>query len=241
MLLLSLAVAGAACTDRTWDYVALGDSTPAGYGVGESYVHFYAQAIEEDLDVRVEVHNFSRSGQTTSSLLSQLEANEELREAIRRAEVITIWTGWNDLGEPLGRYRANECGGEDNLDCIQEVVAELNAHIDAILDEILSLSDPQDALIRIADVGIPFVNTWTYNGWFDTLKGPCYEAWRDHLIEAAEARGITMVYTYYALNGPGGDRPVDPSLTQSDGVHFNEEGHRLIASLHREAGYTHGR
>jgi hypothetical protein len=154
--------------------------------------------------------------------------------------VITIWTGWNDLKEPLGQYRADECGGEDNLDCIREAVVELNANMDAILDEIMSMADPEDALIRIADVGIPFVNTWTYHGWFDTLKGPCYETWREHLVEAAEERGITVVYTYQVLNGPDGDRPMDDELTQSDGHHFNEEGHRLIARLHRDAGYAHG-
>ena len=229
----------AGCADRTWDYVALGDSTPARYGVSHSYVDYYAEFIEEDLGVQVEVHNYSRSGQTTSSLLGQLRDREELREAIQEAEVITIWAGWNDLSTPLDKYRSELCGGKDNLDCIREAVAELNANVDAILDEILSLTSPRDALIRIADVGIPFVKTWTYNGWFDALQGPCYEVWRDHLIEAAEERGITVVYTYHVLNGPNGDRAVDEGITQNDGVHFNEEGHRLIARLHREAGYAH--
>jgi lysophospholipase L1-like esterase len=239
--LLSVAIGTLAvgCAGGTWDYVALGDSTPDGYGVSSSYVDYFAEFIEEDLGAEVEVHNFSQSGQSTSSLLSQLEDRGDLREAIREAEVITIWTGWNDLVAPLGQYRSDMCGGEDNLDCIREAVAELNANIDAILDQILSLTSPQDALIRIADVGIPFVNTWTYNGWFETLQGPCYEAWRDHLIEAAEKRGITVVNTYHILNGPNGDQAVDEGLMQRDGVHFNEEGHRLVARLHREAGYAY--
>ncbi|RLC70383.1 MAG: hypothetical protein DRI81_19175 [Chloroflexi bacterium] len=226
------------CANKTWDYVALGDSTPAGYGVENSYVDYYAEFIEEDLGVQVEVRDFSRSGQSTSSLLNQLRANEDLRAALQDAEVITIWTGWNDLGEPLSQYRNETCGGEDNLECIREAVTALNANIDAILDEILSLTSPRDTLIRIADVGIPFVATWQYHGWFEMLQGPCYEVWRDHLIEAAEQRGITIVYTYHVLNGPNGDEKME-GIYQSDGVHFNEEGHRLVARLHREVGYAY--
>jgi len=222
--------------NKPWDYVALGDSTPAGYGVDKSYVDYYGEFIAEDQGVQVESHNFSQSGQTTGVLLKQLRNNEELREAVRNAEVITIWTGWNDLSKPLSQYRDETCGGEDNLDCIREAVAALNANIDAILDEILSLTSPQDTLIRIADVGIPFVNTWKHQGWFETLHGPCYEVWRAHLVEASEQRGITVVYTYHVLNGPDGDEKTE-GIFQNDGIHFNAEGHRLIARLHREAGY----
>ena len=226
------------CTNRTWDYVALGDSTPDGYGVERSYVDYYAEFIEEDLDVRVEIHNFSMSGQTTTSLLNRLRTNDELRSALQDAEVITIWTGWNDLGEPLSQYRDGTCGGEDNLDCIQDAVEMLNRNIDAILDEILAVTSPQETLIRIADVGIPFVSTWKHQGWFETLQRPCYEVWRERLIRAAEQRGIAVVYTYYVLNGPNGDQKME-GIFQEDGIHLNEEGHRLVARLHREVGYDH--
>jgi hypothetical protein len=32
---------------------------------------------------------------------------------------------------------------------------------------------------------------------------------------------------------------MDESITQEDGIHVNDEGHRLIARLHREAGYEY--
>jgi lysophospholipase L1-like esterase len=229
----------AGCTkNKPWRYVALGDSTPDGYGVDKSYVDYYGEFIEEDLDVQVEIHNFSQSGQTTGTLLKKLRDNEELRKAIREAKVITIWTGWNDLAKPLSQYREETCGGKDNLDCIRDAVAKINANVDAILDEILSLTNPQDTLIRVADVGIPFINTWTYQGWFETLQVPCYEVWRDHLVDACQDRGITVVYTYHILNGPNGDEKLE-GIYQNDGIHFNAKGHRLIATLHREAGYTY--
>lgn len=224
---------------KTWNYVALGDSTPAGFGVsGHTYVEYYAEFIEEDLGVKVQVRNFSRSGETTGSLLTRLRTSEKLRSALREAQVVTIWTGWNDLAHPMALFGDGTCGGEDNLACIRETVTTLNANVDAILNELLSLCNPEDTLIRIADVGIPFVDTWKHRGWFETLQGPCYEAWRDHLVEAAEKRGITVVYTYRVLNGPNGDEKLE-GIYQSDGIHFNAEGHQLVARLHREVGYAY--
>lgn len=226
--------------DTSWDYVALGDSTPTGYGVSESYVDYYAAFIEEDLGVKVEIQNFAQDGQSTRVLLDHLRGSEKLREAIGSAEVITIWIGWNDLRRSMKLHRNGTCGGTDNLDCIREAVEGLNSNIDAILDEILSLSSSTDTLIRIADVGNPFVGVWKEQGWFDDLKGPCFEVWRDHIVESAEKRGVTAVYTYHVLNGSNGDESVtEKGLTQVDGMHFNREGHRLLARLHREIGYSY--
>lgn len=228
------------CTEKRWDYVALGDSYPAGYGAERPYVDYYAEHMEADLGVRVEIHNFARTGLSSSELLGQLRDDEELREAIRDAEVITIWIGWNDFRESLGQYYAGTCGGPENLDCILESATRLNENMDAILDEILNLANPRDTLIRIADAGIPpvFMATWIQHDWFETLQESCFEVWRDHLVEAADQRGITVVHTYYVLNGPGGIEKI-MGIYQSDGIHFNDKGQRLIADLHREAGYEY--
>jgi len=242
LLVLTLAILlvsaiGGGCTDRTCDYVALGSSIPAGLGVEKSYVDYYAELIERDLGVHVEVHDFSRHGQSATVLLSRLRKSEELRDAIRQAEVVTIWTGWNDLWQELDLYGREECGGEDNLDCIREETANLKTDFDAIFDEILSLTSVQDTHVLVAETDIPVVKSWKYKGWFDTLQGPCYEEWRAHMVGAAEARGFTVVATYHALNGPHGDLPLDASIVQSDAIHFNEKGHRLLAEMHRAAGY----
>ena len=62
--------------DTSWDYVALGDSTPTGYGLLESYVEYYAAFIEEDLGVKVEIHNFAQDGQSTRILLDHLRGSD---------------------------------------------------------------------------------------------------------------------------------------------------------------------
>jgi hypothetical protein len=53
--------------ETSWDLVALGDSTPAGYGVGldRSYVQIYAEYLKEDLGVTVDVHNYATGSPRT--------------------------------------------------------------------------------------------------------------------------------------------------------------------------------
>lgn len=82
----------------SWNLVALGDSTPAGAGVGErSYVAYYAEYIEADLGVCVAVRNWARNGATTGDLLARIRGDPQVRDHLRAARVITLWVGWNDI------------------------------------------------------------------------------------------------------------------------------------------------
>jgi lysophospholipase L1-like esterase len=222
----------------SWDYVALGDSTPAPR---PSYVDYFAEAIEADLGVSVTVHNWAVNGQTTRDLLFQLRNNQELRDTIKEAEVITIWTGWNDVIPLIGLNKDERglcTGGETpDLDCIGEAVNALKENFDAIVSEILSLRSSQEAIIRVANVGNPFVAEWKEWGVFEEFKGPACEEWLNHMAEEAERHGITAVHSYQALNGLDGDQEVPAEIMLADGLHFNEKGQRLLAELHRGTGY----
>lgn len=225
-----------------WDYVALGDSTPAGYGVQKSYVDIYAEYIEADLGVTVRVHNWARGGKSAAGLLTALQGVEALRGDIREAEVITIWIGANDILPCVGVYPGGgKCGKweELDMDCVREEVTALKANIDAVIAEILSLRSPDETLILIADVGNPLASQWKELGLLDELKGPVMEDWINHIAQAAEKNNLYVVHTYRVINGPNGDNEgAPPDISQADGVHFNEEGHRLLADLHREVGYA---
>ena len=225
----------------TWDYVALGDSTPTGYGVQKSYVDIYAEYIEADLGVTVRVHNWARNGQSAAQLVTALQGDQALRDDIHEAEVITIWTGANDILARVGVYPAGGiCGKWEklNMDCVREGVTALKANIDAIIAEILSLRSPDETLILIADVGNPLAGDWKQLGILGELKGPAMEDWINHIAQAAEKNNIYVVHSYRVINGPNGDdEGVPPEISQADGVHFSEEGHRLLADLHREVGY----
>jgi len=58
-------------------------------------------------------------------------------------------------------------------------------------------------------------------------------------MDAAEKHGVHVVHTYHAINGPNGEQSLPPEYAQADGLHFNEQGHKLLADLHREIGYEY--
>jgi lysophospholipase L1-like esterase len=231
--------------DTSWDLVAIGDSTPTGYGVlsGHSYVDIYAGYIEQDLGIPVQVHNrATTSTRTVEGWVEEIRGNEELRQDIRDAEVITIWLGWHDLIPSIGVPRGGPCyphSHEVDLACLAQVASPMQAAFDNLLAEIESLVDTETTLILIADAGIPriLVESWTEDGTFDILQEHAYEVWREYILQAASNHHAVVVHTYETLNGPNGDRAMPTEYMQSDGVHFNDAGHILIADMHRQVGY----
>ena len=235
--------------DTSWDLVAIGDSTPTGYGVGldHSYVQVYAGYIEEDLGVDITVHNrATNSTRTVAGWVDVVRNNQELREDLRNAEVITIWLGWHDVIPNIGIGRGGPCykrADEVDVGCLGGVTKPMQQGFDKLLSEIVSLASPDETLILIADVGIPglFVERWTEYGTLDLLKQHAYEVWRDYIIQAASKHKVHVVGTYEVINGPNGDQVLPPEFSNPDGLHFSVQGHRLIADLHREVGYEYSR
>lgn len=242
LILLSLVLSGCS-TPRELTYVVLGDSIPDGWGIGgfgEEYVNYaeyFAEYLREDLNVAVTVQNMSdSSGIRTVHLLEKLQNNDEIRQAVADADIITVWIGVNELGMPQSLYCAGMCGGEDNLDCIRKRVDEFNNNIDNILDEILALNSSRDTHIMIADnvISSAYVTDAKSRGCFKVIQTELYGALNDHLYQAAHERGIIVVPAYRAINGPSGDQ-ANEDLYQDDGIHISVEGYRLIADIHREA------
>lgn len=234
----------AARGETTWDLVALGDSTPTGYGVGtpDSYVQVYAGYLEEDLGIDVAVHSWAtNSTRTVANWAEVVRTNQELREDLQKAEVITIWLGWHDVIPKIGLGRGAPCypqADEVDLDCLREATDPMQKGFDELLSEIVALVNPAETLILIADVGIPqrLTTRWKEDGTMDVLKRQAYEVWCDYIIQSANKHKVHVVHTYEVINGPNGDQDVPSEYLQSDGLHFNEQGHKLLADIHRQIG-----
>jgi lysophospholipase L1-like esterase len=235
--------------ETVWDLVALGDSTPTGYGVGidHSYIQVFAGYIEEDLGVSVRVNNYAtNSTRRVAGWVEKVRSDRELRNDLQNAEVIMLWMGWHDLIPQIGPGMGGPCykrSHEVDLDCLAGVTSPMKDGFDDLLSEIVSLASPRETLIYIADVGIPplLVMKWREDGIYDILNHYAYEVWRDYILLAASKHGVRVVHTWDALASTGGDQVIADEYMQSDGLHFNEEGHRLLADIHREAGYEYSR
>jgi hypothetical protein len=202
-------------------------------------VNVYAGYIEKDLGVKVTVDNRSAGGAGFLAIQDALRSDQELRNAVSQAEVITIWAFWlNDLRREFSLYDADACGGEDNLDCLRKAVPPVKGAIDAVVAEVITLRSGAPTIIRIANVGNPFVAIWKKRGIFDSLKDLLIDTVSQHIMETATRWNVRAVDSYAVLNGPDGDRPLESQYLQTDGLHFNAEGHALLADLHRKVGYA---
>jgi len=231
------ATIGPTITPRQINYVALGDSIPGCWGVGlDCFPNYFADYLQQDLGGEVHLQNMAITGDRTAHLLDHLQNDAKFRQAVADSNVITVWIGVNDLPTPQLLYMNELCGGEDNLNCVRKSVSETNENIDRILDEILALNTAEDTRIMIADNAIPqsFVEDWKDHGCLDVLKREIYGAMQEHLIKVASERGIIVVSTAQVINGPLGDQE-SANLYIEDKLHFNKDGHRLIADIFREA------
>jgi lysophospholipase L1-like esterase len=201
----------------TWNYVALGDSLAAGVGARQGYVDRYAEYLREDTGARVELTNLGISGQTSPQLLRALRNDASTRRALRGAQVVTYNIGINDLGQARGSHEAGTCGGAQGERCLHAAVAELDENWDAITGEILSLSSPDETIIRTVGLG--------YTPQAGRTIEPYLKQVNRNIAASADESGIP----YAEVNL--GDKGLGP-----DGLHPDESGYEEIANGLEELG-----
>ncbi len=242
IVILLLFGAGCGHSASTLDYVALGDSIPAGAGEsgGRSFVYDYARYIQWDTGARVRVRNLGTNGLTAGGLLEQLRHDGRVRELVANAEVVTVSVGLNDLIAPLG-YASNTCGGHDNQACFRSALASLEPAWSAILSDVSLLRANRPTLIRVTNdynaftdvqtqmrLGAARIKVFTrYLRRFNAYR--CATA-RKHQIACADVARV--------FNGPSTNASAyTRGLIGSDG-HPSSKGHRLIARTLRALGYA---
>ena len=204
-------------------YVALGDSLAVGLGAYRGYVDRYADYIEADTGVQVEVVNMGQSGETSSQLLYALRNRSSLRQALSAADVITFNIGINDLGHAGEAYENGTCGGFDDQDCLRAAAETFEENWDAIIAELLSLCATGDTVIRTVGLGYtPHVDVAELSGIFE----PYVDEVNRHIATTATNNGI-----------PYAEVHLDKEGISRDGVHPNDEGYQIIAERLRELRY----
>jgi len=139
----------AANTTEELCYVSLGDSIAAGHslsGHSESnqygysnntstkivdgcYTQLFSDSVLKSYYPNVKTISFAKSGQTSAGLLEKLQKDANVRTAVQKADVVTVYIGANDL------------------------LSVLNSD-DAALNMVLYLADIKDDLIRDLEKGI---------------------------------------------------------------------------------------
>jgi lysophospholipase L1-like esterase len=200
----------------------------------------YAARIKEDLGVEVEIQNLAVGGETTRSLLTNVQKYPWYREPLQEAEVVLISVGGGDLPRMEKRFFVgDDCGGTDNRDCLRQQLEESQANWDALLDEIAALTDPHETLIRPIIPGILEYYARVYKDQPEDVAvyNSYVVALYAHMARSCAERGIPVLDLYALYDGPNADPSLPGIAETGDGVHVSDEGDSVIAELLSEMGY----
>lgn len=225
-------------------YVALGDSTATDYGGAiTDYPTLYGEIAADALGEQVVVQNEAVPGITSSDLLSFLR-NPPFRDSIAEADIVTVQISVNDFRGANTAALDGGCAANGDLSCHTEALEGVKQNLDAIVDEVLSLWDPSETVIRFIDNFDPYPGNKPLerlglpSDYSRTIR-PIVEEWNAFTCDLAESNGISCVSLYEAFNGPRGDRsPFQAGFLLPDGAHLTDRGHEAVAEEVAELGFA---
>lgn len=217
---------------KEWDLVILGSSQAWFFG------EYYATYIEEDLGVKVTVHDETVGSQTAYGLLKKLRELRRLRELVSEAEIVTFQGSPTQSISETHPFDYDCAFGWEFyvVNCSLVTFEKYIADLEAIIEEIFLLRDGSPIIIRVMDYYCPMYSQFKEQGIYEECR-QCWENTNIAIHQAATAHNIPVARLYDAFNGPNHDEdPRDKGYLLIDG-HTNEEGQKVIANLFRELGY----
>ncbi|WP_270578828.1 GDSL-type esterase/lipase family protein [Caldibacillus thermoamylovorans] len=131
------------------NYVALGDSLAAGYlndkSRGRGYPEFIKERIESGSSYLVDLQNFGIGGYRTTHVLDDLinpqsPKYQQVREAIKQADIITYDAGANDVLGVIGDVTKFNPNDSELMKQIQAAMITVGDNIDVTLKEIRKIN-----------------------------------------------------------------------------------------------------
>ncbi|MFO7960444.1 MAG: SGNH/GDSL hydrolase family protein [Nitriliruptoraceae bacterium] len=223
-------------------YVPMGNSLVFWPSTRTSFIYHYTAMLEEDFGVEVEVRSRTVPAQRTDDFLERLRSNDRLRQDLADADVITLLIPNDEWGEPFQTALGvddrdpSECGGDDNQQCLRDVIEGYKQQVDQVFDELTSIVNPAETLIRVHD----FYQFHT-NGTQENID-LMYPYWREaqeYVEEVAGQHGVPVAQVFDDFMGTDGAYIdlVAEGLVDPDGIHPTAEGAERMAILVHDLGY----
>jgi lysophospholipase L1-like esterase len=200
-----------------YNYVALGDSIAAGvspysnkYALKyiNSYPDYIASYLREHSKLKEYTKEFAQSGSTSNDLLNIILHNNDVRERLGKANLITIDIGANDLFQGYS-------SGQDS----KELLISISSNLKETITQIKGINRS----VKIYLLG--YYDLLPYNT--EAMGTRFRKDYTDLnlIIEGiAKVNGLIFISTDHLFKERGLE-----FLPVRDNVHPNEEGHRLIA------------
>lgn len=207
-------------------YVALGDSLTVGVGrslFAPGFPQRYAMMAKQDLDTKIRLSIFARSGATTEEILKSLDSPRVQCE-LGQAEIISITAGGNDLIDATQGFRKN-----NDEKVFYDALTKCKENISTIIykiKEFKSVNGESQRLyfIRLFNLYNPFPEVEIAEYWISKFN--------NHLENFSKEKYLSVVDINRAF-----DHHVK-ELISIDKVHPNDKGYEVMADLMRNSGYS---
>ena len=205
--------------------VALGDSVPFGTNCDcTPYPELTAADLAAAPERQVTASNDAVAGSTTEGVLRQLTTDAAVMAGVKKADVVEIEVGANDVGY------SDTCGA--SLECYTPHLSQLEKNLTDIVARVRELTAGRNVLVVLLD----YWSVWL-GGAYAAEKGEAYETTARELTDDVDT-AITSVAAHSstayvdlraAFKGP--DYAYDEThYLSDDGDHPNAAGHRQIAT-----------
>jgi lysophospholipase L1-like esterase len=231
--------------DTALSVVGLGDSIPGGLGCAapcRPYVEVYGDLAAAALGRSVVATNLaSNSGLESGQLLKRVKSEPAYRDAVAKADVVTLTVGFNDW---QGR-----CTSATAKKCLKRGREKVRQNLDGILQQIASLRAGRPTAVRVTgyynmNIGNPntpeewdFADTPAKRAAFEKTFAAALAEFNTMTCEVAQANGAVCVDLVPAINGSRGDQDAG-DLLGPDHLHPSEAGHARIANAIGAVGYA---
>ncbi|MCI2253356.1 GDSL-type esterase/lipase family protein [Domibacillus sp. PGB-M46] len=195
-------------------HLAIGDSIITGFGAPpkENLVKSFSESLESSIQKEVEFQN-EGINEITSTELNRLVQGGEFDDQIKKADIVTINIGGNDilqLGFQKGFYEAVQ-----SVDSLQKT---FNANLTDIMERVHTLNP--EATVLLLELYNPLDKEFELYSMADRLL----PRWNLQFYELAAKHDYAVVVdTTEVINSE------TPQNVSDDGIHPNEFGYHAIA------------
>ena len=216
---------------RALRVVGLGDSVMAGTNCGcAGITREYAAALARRTNRRVTSSNLAANGLVTGDVLQDLLGSAAHRRVVRRADVVLVTIGANDLLPQFARWQVATC----DEGCYRTPAIRMGSTLSRVLDVLDGLRSHRTVPVLVTD----YWNVFTDGDVARSAGGQAQVDWSEDVTRAADTqicraarehhdRCVDLVRPFKgAFSGSGQNDPTP--LLAADGDHPNAAGVGVI-------------
>ena len=223
----------ASAKKKVVNYVAIGDSLTKGVGDSTNqggFVPLLAQSLTNETDLEFKAINYGVSGNTSGQILLRMQEKKEIRKDLKRAQLLTITVGGNDLRKAILEDTSNL-----DLDRFEKASKTYEKNLKQIIE--LARKDNPDLPVYVVGIYNPLYLNFPDLTELQTLV----DQWNQRTEEILSAyQGVYFVpindLLYKGIDGKSGvteselgkETVTNDALYDEDSFHPNNTGYEIM-------------